>query len=142
MRPAEQSGGHIVAVGSGAFGKLFLDEGRNGSEEVGELDGFFTDASRFDASWPAGHERNPMPALPGMGFVASQLARRGVTIRADARTVVAGDDDQRVVREPHVFERKNDLTDGPIKEHHQVTARAVFAGALHEGRRQPWSVGR
>ena len=74
-------------------------------------------------------ESKQITVLPMPGF------ERGLSAEVEHATVVAGEDDQRVVSQSVVFETRKNLTDDPVELVDEVTVKATLTRALKTLRR-------
>ena len=136
-RIAEQGRQDVEAVRRGPLGERLAGQRREAGQQVDLVHQRVGDAGP-DPAGPADQERHPRAPLeqavlapaqrPGRP-VAVEVAHRPVGVAVvHHRAVVAGEHDERAVRELEPVERVEDLADAPVQLLHDVAAHAAPAG--------------
>ena len=140
--PPQDGGREVVAVGSRVVGQRSPGESGERRHKIDQTEGLGARPAGPDAAGPNGDERHPVTTLPDVRLKPAPGPGRAVAVRAWMRTVVACEDDQRVVSRADPVEDPYDFAHAPVGEDDQVPARAVLALALDEIGRKPGSMGR
>src|SRR6056300_446643 len=135
----KQNGQHIKTILPGIIWKIGSSKGTTGCHEISQADQLVTYGSRFDLSWPADDQRRTVPTLPlvslhaspGLGpvmIVVTSHIGHGVNFRS----IVAGKDDQGIVRHAQLFESGEQLAHHVVHLYHEIpmSTRSAFPQVL------------
>ncbi|MCK7540100.1 MAG: hypothetical protein MZV63_58935 [Marinilabiliales bacterium] len=136
----EQGRRDIDAVRTGLGRQVRAGDGGEGGHQVRETDRLVDHRPGLDMPRPAGDERDPVAALPDMGFEPAEAARRRVAVGAGMRTVVAREHNEGPLGRTQPSHGLHDPAHAEIGQRDQVAARPIAAPSLDQLRDEPGRV--